>query len=97
MQRRLLISMIAVAVAAVLALGIPLAIAISRLQVNEGSQQLHRDALLAANQLQQQLNTGLPPDAKQARRLLHRPLRGDQEKPAGWSRARASSQPRMTR
>ena len=65
MQRRLLISMIAVAVAAVLALGIPLAIAISRLQVNEGSQQLHRDALLAANQLQQQLNTGLPPDAKQ--------------------------------
>ena len=38
MQRRLLISMIAVAVAAVLALGIPLAIAISRLQVNEVSQ-----------------------------------------------------------
>src|ERR1700722_845272 len=65
MQRRLLISMIAVAVAAVLALGIPLAIAISRLQVNEASEQLHRDALLAANQLQQQLDTGLPPDARQ--------------------------------
>src|ERR1700729_360844 len=65
MQRRLLISMIAVAVAAVLALGIPLAIAISRLQVKGGSQQLHRDALLAANELQERLNAGLPPGANQ--------------------------------
>src|ERR1700733_2450277 len=65
MQRRLLISMMAVAVAAVLALGIPLAIAISRLQVNEASQQLHRDAQFVANNLQERLNTGLPPDAQQ--------------------------------
>jgi len=65
MQRRLLISMIAVAVAAVLALGIPLAIAISRLQVDEATQQLHRDAQNAANELQVRLNTGLPPGAKE--------------------------------
>jgi signal transduction histidine kinase len=65
MQRRLLISMMAVAVAAVLALGIPLAIAISRLQVNEASQQLHRDAQLVANNLQERRDTGLPADAQQ--------------------------------
>jgi len=60
MQRRLLISMIAVAVAAVLALGIPLAIAISRLEVDEATQQLHRDAEDTANEQQVRLNTGLP-------------------------------------
>jgi signal transduction histidine kinase len=65
MQRRLLISMMAVAVAAVLALGIPLAIAISRLQVNEASQQLHRDAQFVANNLQERRDTGLPADAQQ--------------------------------
>jgi len=65
MQRRLLISMIAVAVAAVLALGIPLSIAISRLQVNEVSHQLHRDAQDAADDLQERFNVGLPSDARQ--------------------------------
>jgi signal transduction histidine kinase len=70
MQRRLLISMIAVAVAAVLALGIPLAIAISRLQVNEASQQLHVDALDTASKLQERLDAGLPPGAKQYAALL---------------------------
>jgi signal transduction histidine kinase len=64
MQRRLLISMIAVAVAAVLALGIPLAIAISRLQVDEVTQQLHRDAQDTANELQVRLDTGLPSPVK---------------------------------
>jgi signal transduction histidine kinase len=64
-QRRLLISMIAVAVAAVLALGIPLAIAISRLQVDEANQQLHHDAQYVANNLQERMNDGLPADAQQ--------------------------------
>jgi len=65
MQRRLLISMIAVAVTAVLALGIPLAIAISRLQVDDARQQLHRDAQLAASQLHVRLDGGLPPNTEQ--------------------------------
>src|SRR5580700_6156425 len=65
MQRRLLISMLAVAIAAVLALGIPLAIAISRLQVDQASQQLHHDALNAASELQERLTAGLPPGLQQ--------------------------------
>jgi signal transduction histidine kinase len=65
MQRRLLIAMIAVAVAAVLALGIPLAIAISRLQVDEATQQLHRDAQDTADELQVRLDTGLPSVARE--------------------------------
>ena len=44
MQRRLLISMIAVAVAAVLALGIPLGFVLRRLQVDEATQALQHDA-----------------------------------------------------
>jgi signal transduction histidine kinase len=59
-QRRLLISMIAVAVAAVLALGVPLGFVLTRLQMNEASQQLRRDAQTLANNLQQRLETGLP-------------------------------------
>jgi signal transduction histidine kinase len=59
MQRRLLISMIAVAVAAVLALGIPLAIAISRLQVDEVTQQLRRDAEDTANELQERYSSSI--------------------------------------
>jgi signal transduction histidine kinase len=70
MQRRLLLSMIAVAVAAVLALGIPLAIAISRLQVDEASQQLHHDAELTAKNLEIRLDSGQPPDPKQQGALL---------------------------
>ena len=44
MQRRLLISMLAVAVVAVLALGIPLAFVLGRLQVDNANQQLQHDA-----------------------------------------------------
>src|SRR5580693_237468 len=70
MQRRLLLSMIAVAVAAVLALGIPLAIAISRLQVDEASQQLHHDAELTAKNLEIRYNSSQPSDPKQQAALL---------------------------
>ncbi len=70
MQRRLLLSMIAVAVAAVLALGIPLAIAISRLQVDEANQQLHHDAELTAKNLEIRYNSSQPSDPKQQAALL---------------------------
>src|ERR1700691_2377883 len=70
MQRRLLLAMIAVAGAARLALGIPLAIAISRLQVDEASQQLHHDAELTAKNLQIRLDSSQTPDPKQQAALL---------------------------
>ena len=68
MQRRLLISMVAVAVAAVLALGIPLGFVLGRLQANEVDSQLHRDAVTVINGLHQRLIAGLPPDPQQ---LVH--------------------------
>jgi signal transduction histidine kinase len=64
-QRRLLISMIAVAVAAVLALGVPLAFVVTRLQVDEASQQVRRDAQTLARSLQERMDTGLPVGARQ--------------------------------
>jgi signal transduction histidine kinase len=66
MRRRLLISMVAVAIAAVLALGIPLGFVLSRLQVDEATQALHHDAQDVANQLAERFNAGGgPPDAQQ--------------------------------
>lgn len=53
MQRRLLISMLAVAIVAVLALGIPLAFVLGRLQVDEANQILFRDAQDVARTLQE--------------------------------------------
>jgi signal transduction histidine kinase len=70
MQRRLLISMIAVAVAAVLALGIPLAIAISRLQVDEVTQQLRRDAEDTANELQERYSSSIVLPSRQLAQSL---------------------------
>jgi signal transduction histidine kinase len=70
MQRRLLISMIAVAVVAVLALGIPLAFVLGRLRVDEASQQLHRDAQTLARSLQERLSFGQPGAAAWARSTL---------------------------
>jgi signal transduction histidine kinase len=69
-QRRLLISTLAVAVVAVLLLGLPLAVVLSRLQGNEASAQLSRDATTVARQLQERANAGLPPDAAQVGRSL---------------------------
>jgi signal transduction histidine kinase len=60
MQRRLLISMLAVAVAAVLALGIPLAFALARLQVDEANHTLEEEALHIARALNQRAGSGLP-------------------------------------
>ena len=66
MQRRLLISMIAVAVAAVLALGVPLAFVLGPLYVDEATQQLHNDAKSLAIYLQERQDTGLPLGAQRA-------------------------------
>jgi signal transduction histidine kinase len=54
-----------VAVAAVLALGLPLGFVLTRLQFDEANQQLHRDAQTVANSLQERWDSSLPPDATQ--------------------------------
>ena len=60
MLRRLLISMVAVAVVAVLALGIPLAFALHRLQVDEANYTLRDEAQHIAHALSERAGTGLP-------------------------------------
>jgi len=60
MQRRLLISMLAVAIVAVLALGIPLAFVLGRLQVDDANELLLRDAQNVARNLQER-STSLQP------------------------------------
>ncbi len=65
MRRRLLVSTLAVAVATVLLLGVPLAFVINRLQVSEASDQVRRDATTLARDLQGRVNAGLPPNAEQ--------------------------------
>jgi signal transduction histidine kinase len=69
-RRRLLVSTLAVAVAAVLLLGLPLAFVISRLQVSEASQQVRRDATSLARGLQARINDGTPPNAAQLGKSL---------------------------
>jgi signal transduction histidine kinase len=69
MRRRLLISMLAVAIAAVLALGIPLGFVLGRLQVDAATQALHRDAQVLANNLNQRHLAGQPIDAAYASQL----------------------------
>jgi signal transduction histidine kinase len=64
-RRRLLISTLAVAVATVLLLGVPLAFVINRLQVSEASDQVRRDATTLARDLQGRVNAGLLPNAAQ--------------------------------
>jgi signal transduction histidine kinase len=64
-RRRLLVSTLAVAVATVLLLGVPLAFVINRLQVSEASDQVRRDATTLARDLQGRVNAGLPPNAEQ--------------------------------
>ncbi|HEY7146765.1 MAG TPA: HAMP domain-containing sensor histidine kinase, partial [Streptosporangiaceae bacterium] len=70
MQRRLLFSTLAVAVVAVLLLGLPLAFVLSRLQAGEAGQELRRDATTLATGLQERVNSGLPADATQVARSL---------------------------
>jgi signal transduction histidine kinase len=62
MRRRLLLSTLAVAVGAVLLLGVPLAIVVSRLELQEAAQQLDRDASSAAKGLQYRLDSGRSAD-----------------------------------
>ncbi len=58
MQRRLLISTLAVAVGAVLLLGMPLAFVLSQLQLSQAASQLRRDASTLARTLQERVNDG---------------------------------------
>jgi len=69
-HRRLLISTVAVAVTAVLLLGVPLAAGSIRLQSDEASQQLKHDAATLAQDLQVRADSGLPADADQVARSL---------------------------
>src|SRR5215469_17916982 len=69
MRRRLLISMLAVAIAAVLALGIPLGFVLGRLQVEDATQALHRDAQVLATDLNQRFLAQQPIDAQYASQL----------------------------
>ncbi len=55
MRRRLLISTLAVAVTAVVLLGVPLAFVIGRLQLSEFDAQVRRDAATLARSLQEQV------------------------------------------
>src|SRR6266516_1105876 len=70
MRQRLLFSTLAVAVIAVLLLGLPLAVALSRLELNEAGQQLSHDAALVANGLQYRLEAGKPADPQEIARTL---------------------------
>src|SRR3984957_21314831 len=60
MRRRLLISMLPVAIAAVLALGIPLAIVLGRLQIDQANQSLHRNAEDLSDDLVKRFSSGDP-------------------------------------
>ncbi len=66
MRRRLLVSTLAVAVTAVLLLGIPLAFVLSRLQISAAQSQVKRDATTVAKTLQDRVNAGLPADVAEA-------------------------------
>ena len=70
MQRRLLISTVAVAVAAVLLLGVPLAFALIRLQSDDARQQLNHDAATLARDLDQRNQSGLVGGRQQVARAL---------------------------
>ena len=62
MRRRLLISTLLVAVTAVLLLGVPLAIVMTRLVLDESVHQLQRDATTAARELQYRAANHQPQD-----------------------------------
>jgi signal transduction histidine kinase len=67
-QRRLLISTLAVAVVAVLLLGLPLAYVLGRLQVDSFRNELTRDAGILARTLQGRVTAGLQPNPEVAGR-----------------------------
>jgi signal transduction histidine kinase len=61
-QRRLLVSTLAVAVAAVLLLGVPLGFVVGGLKSRDANAQLKHDATALATGLQERFDEGLPPD-----------------------------------
>ena len=69
MQRRLLVSTLAVAVAAVLLLGVPLGFVVGGLKSREANAQLKHDAAALATGLQERFDEGLPPDISGFARL----------------------------
>jgi signal transduction histidine kinase len=70
MRRRLLFSTLAVAVGAVLLLGLPLAVVLSRLELNEAGQQLERDATMVAKGMQYRQEAHKPTDPQEIERTL---------------------------
>jgi signal transduction histidine kinase len=68
-QRRLLVSTLAVAVAAVLLLGVPLGFVVSGLKSRDATSQLKHDATALATGLQERYDEGLPPDISGFARL----------------------------
>jgi signal transduction histidine kinase len=72
MQRRLLISTLAVAVVAVLLLGLPLAFVLSHLQFNDASTDMHHEAATVARELQERFDTGQPAGARDYGNLTDR-------------------------
>jgi signal transduction histidine kinase len=60
MRRRLLFSTLAVAVAAVVLFGLPLAFVLSKLQVSVAQDQVQRDATTVARELQNRFTPGVP-------------------------------------
>ena len=71
MRRRLLFSTLAVAIAAVVLFGLPLAFVLIRLQTNAAHQLVQRDATTVARTLQNQLRSGLTPDPALAEAAEH--------------------------
>ncbi|HEV2239657.1 MAG TPA: hypothetical protein VGR98_01320, partial [Streptosporangiaceae bacterium] len=69
MQRRLLVSTLAVAVAAVLLLGVPLGFVVGGLKSRDANAQLKHDASALATGLQERFDEGLPPDISGFARL----------------------------
>jgi signal transduction histidine kinase len=69
-RRRLLISTLAVAVTAVVLLGLPLAFVIGRLQLSEATAQVRRDAATLARSLQEQVRAKGPVTATEVGRSL---------------------------
>src|SRR5580693_7089611 len=62
--------MLAVAVTAVLLLGVPLSFLVVRQRTSEANQQVRRDATTLATELQERYDAGLPPDPLQMGRSL---------------------------
>lgn len=83
MRRRLLISTLSVAVAAVLLLGVPLAFVLTRLQIDSAAQQVQRDAQNMATVLQYRVTHGDPAGASSVARAASLPDKYVQIKQAG--------------